>query len=100
MASRTFDRPHVGMPLIAAALAGLLVLLAGCTDSTGMTVPQTSSPADPGSSPDATATPTPPPERPDRSRASRPPQSSTSVTLSFGGDVCSSRIYASSSTDP
>jgi len=88
---RTSDPAQAGRRLLAATLAGVLVLLAGCTDAAVPTDSGTSSPAGPSARPEVhstpTSTPTSAPARPDRSQPSREPSASTTVKLSFGGDV-------------
>lgn len=76
MAFRTSDGPRVGKNLLAGILIGLLVVLIGCTDTGGL--PQeASSPA--ARAPDRSAL--------SRSQPSRGGRGSTTVKLSFGGDV-------------
>ena len=85
MAIRTCSRSRIVPELLAAILVGLLMVLAGCSDSDGLSDHQV--PPAAGTYPLETAAPTPEGSVPRRSQQPRPPRASTTVTLSFGGDV-------------
>ncbi len=87
MASRTSERPQGWRTPFAASLAGLLALPAGCIDSSELSGVANSSPAAHNASLETTATPTQALTRPEVPQSSRGSRSSTTVRLSFGGDV-------------
>lgn len=89
VALRFCDGPRIGTRLLAGSMVALLVLLVGCSDPGGRQDPGISPPAGRNVPREPTATPTQAQDRPDlsRSQTSRGRGASTTVKLSFGGDV-------------